>query len=571
MSYKVILKYLSNYKKETYLTVILSLLLAGLGALIPAIYGHMFDLIVGGEKGAQLFILLGAWLFAKLASNVMTRFVSRKQFLIAGNCEKDFIVGITAHLLELPMEFHEKEKSGEIFEKISRGGANLNNIINQSIFSTLAHIFTALIVLIIVFSLDYRLGAAILIIIAVFIYEAFKNADPLANSEKELNKKFGDMYGTFGDSIDNVKSIKSFTAEKEEGEKFGREYESILLKYDSLVGMWTRIQMNQSNIMDIGFIAVMGISLFLVLQGALSAGQMIMVLGYTNVIYQPLFRLSDNYVRTQRGMVSVDEGEKIYNERGERYYDELLPVIEGNVRFKKVSFSYNGNGEETLTDLDVEIESGQTVALVGESGAGKSTFVKFISRFIEPENGEVFLDGINISKINLSWLRQNIATVPQNVVLFNGTILDNIRYGRRDASDGEVIEAAKAANAHEFIERMPQKYKQEIGKWGVKLSGGEAQRIAIARAILKNARILILDEATSSLDSGTEKLIKEAIDNLRKEKDKTIIIIAHRFSTIEGADVILVFKKGEIIEQGTHKDLMNKGGEYKRLCDSQSF
>jgi len=571
LSYKIIWKYLGNYKKETYRTIVLSLLLAGLGALIPAIYGYMFDLIVRGERGAQLFILLGVWLLAKLVSNVLTCFVSKRQFLIAENCEKDYVVGINAHILELPMEFHEKENSGEILEKISRGGANLGNIIREVIFSTSSHILTALIVLTVVFFLDYRLGIAILVIMAAFIFEVFRNADSIAKSEKELNKEYGNMYGTFGDSIDNVKSIKSFTAKGYEGEKFDRGYGSIMIKYNSLVDMWARVQMNQSNIMDVGFIAVMGISIFLVMQETLSAGQMIMVIGYTNVIYQPLTRLSDYYIRTQRGMVSIKEGENLYNKQGERYDDELRPVIDGNIEFKHVSFSYDGKDGETLTGLNIEIKSGQTVALVGESGAGKSTFIEIISRFYEPKNGGVYLDGANISKINLSWLRQNVAIVPQKVVLFNGTILDNIRFGRRDASDEEVIEAAKAANAHEFIKRLPQKYKQKIGKWGVMLSGGEAQRIAIARAILKNARILILDEATSSLDSGTEKLIKEAIDNLRKEKDKTIIIIAHRFSTIEGADVILVFKKGEIIEQGTHKDLMNKGGEYKRLCDSQSF
>lgn len=570
MHFGVVWKYVSNYKKETYTTIALSLLLSGLGALIPYIYGRMFDLIIKGGIGRQTLILLGIWFLAKLASNVTQRYSNKKQFWVAGQCEKDFVVGITSHLLKLPMDFHEKENSGEIFEKISRGGMNLNNIINMVLFSALGNFITALIVLAIVFSLDYRLGILISIIIVVFVYEVFKDMDPLAKSEKELNKQFGDMYGAFGDSLDNVRSIKSFTAEDEEGGKFNSAYSSILDKYNYVTDMWTKVQMNQSNVMDFGFIAVMGFSLFLASQGSITIGQVVMVLGYISLIYQPLIRLSDNYVRTERGLISIQEVEKLYEQKTEKYDDAQMPIISGDITFKNVSFSYDENNQ-TLANLNAKIKSGQTVALVGESGAGKSTFVKLISRFIETGKGKIFLDGIDISMINLHWLRKNIAIVPQNVVLFNGTIMENIRYGRRDATDQEVIEAAMAANAHEFIEKLPERYSQQIGKWGVKLSGGEAQRIAIARAILKNARILILDEATSSLDSKTERLIQEALDNLRADKSKTVIIIAHRFSTIKNADKIIVMEKGKIIEKGTHEQLLEEGGTYRKLCEMQIF
>ena len=571
MSYREIIKYLGRYKKDVYSTIAMALFVAGLYVVIPAIYGRLVDLVIQGNVEKQPFVLLGLlglWLVVNLVINTINHYRTQKQHIIAVKCEKDLVINSNTHLIELPLSFHKEKKIGEIFEKIARAGSNLSSIISQVVFSTLPQLFTAIVILIVLFHLNYKLGLVVISIITVYSFVTLLKIKPLTEGEGKLSKAFENVHGDIYDSVINTKAIKSFTAELQEKQKHQNGYQKVVNEYSSLLNIWSKIQMIQSNILEIGFIIIFGVSLILLEQKEITAGQLVMIVGYSNLIYKPLSNLSENYIIIKRGMVSIDRVELLLKEKTESYNGTSVTQTRGEIEFRDISFSYNGD-DETLRDVNFVAESGKIVALVGESGAGKSTLMDLISRFIEPKEGAVLLDGMDISKLNLHSLREKIASVPQEIILFNGAVASNIRLGKPDATDEEVIQAAIAANAHEFIQKFPNKYEQLVGERGIKLSAGQKQRIAIARAIIRNPRILILDEATSALDSKSERLIQEALEKLTK--GKTTFVIAHRLSTIRNADKILVLKNGKIIEQGTHKELLEKNGDYKELHDLQNF
>ena len=575
MSFKEIIRYLSSYKKDVYLTMAMSLFVAGLYVVIPAIYGKLVDLVLQENlvlhenTGKQLFVLLGFWLVINLVINTINHYRSQRQYNIAVKCERDLIIDSNAHLIKLPLSFHKEKRIGEMFEKISRAGSNLNDIIGQVIFSTLPRLFTAIIILIVLFDLSYKLGFVIILIIAIYSFVTLLKIKPLTKTEGELSKALENIHGDIYDSVINAKTIKSFTAERTEAEKHQNSYQEVVTEYSSLLNIWSKLQMVQSNILEIGFILIFSISLLLLEQEEITAGQLVMVIGYLTLIYKPISSLSENYISIKRGMVSIDRVELLLKMQTESYDGILLSELSrGEIEFRNVSFSYNGD-DATLKDINFVAENNQTIALVGESGSGKSTLFDLVPRFIKPRKGSIYLDGIDISKINLHSLRKKIAIVPQDIILFNDTIANNIRFGKPDATDEEIIASATLANADEFIQSFPNKYEQLVGERGIILSAGQRQRIAFARAIIKNPKILILDEATSSLDSKSEKLIQEALEKLTK--GKTTFVIAHRLSTIRNADKILVLKDGRIIEQGTHQELLRKNRVYKELYDLQNF
>ncbi len=301
----------------------------------------------------------------------------------------------------------------------------------------------------------------------------------------------------------------------------------------------------------------------------MTIGELIAFNTYAAMVFGPFTVIARNWQTIQNGIVNIQETEKILQLETELYEgkDAKQIDIKGDIDFKNVFFQYE-EGKKILEDISFSIKAGQLVALVGESGVGKSTLIDLISAYHFANKGEVQIDGHAIKDIQLKKLRQQIAVVPQEVVLFNDTILMNIKYGNFTATDDEVQEAARKAHALDFIEKFPDKWNQIVGERGVKLSVGQKQRIAIARAILRNPRILILDEPTSALDAGSEKIITESLDELMK--GKTTFIIAHRLSTVRKADIILVFKEGRILESGTHTQLLTlENGEYRRLYELQ--
>jgi len=306
-----------------------------------------------------------------------------------------------------------------------------------------------------------------------------------------------------------------------------------------------------------------------IIAGNMTIGDLTGFLALLTFAYKPIKDLGEANAVLQRAFASGRRIFSLLDEPDEGRViggGDLKPAVKGYLTFRDVHFSYR-DGEEVIRGVNLKVDAGKTLALVGPSGGGKSTIVSLIPRFYVPLSGVIELDGLDIARFDLVWLRSQMAFVPQETILFSGTIEDNIRIGGPEADFERIRAAARAANAEEFIENLPEGYKSQVGERGVQLSGGQRQRIAVARAILRDPKILLLDEATSALDSNSEKLVQEALDRFRR--DRTTIVIAHRLSTVQSADFIAVIDQGRVVEQGTHRELYGAGGLYRSLCDQQ--
>jgi subfamily B ATP-binding cassette protein MsbA len=344
----------------------------------------------------------------------------------------------------------------------------------------------------------------------------------------------------------------------------------VLSLWGKMNKVWSNLTLAQRVIILATQLVIFVASVIYISKGQMSLGDLLAFNAYASMMFGPFVVLGRNWQTIQNGVIQLDEAEAVLREKPENYHPSGKPVhfaLKGAIEFKNVFFYYEEK-KRVLQDISFKIDAGQVVALVGESGVGKSTLMELVSGYNFPIKGKVFVDGLPIENIDLVSLRQQIGIVPQEVVLFNDTILHNIRYGNFSATEEEVKESAHKAHAFEFIEKFPEKWKQIVGERGVKLSVGQKQRIAIARAILRNPKILVLDEPTSALDAGSEKIITESLEHLMR--GKTTFIIAHRLSTVRKADIILVFKDGRIVESGKHDELLRiSGGEYRRLYELQ--
>ncbi|GAF73965.1 unnamed protein product, partial [marine sediment metagenome] len=387
---------------------------------------------------------------------------------------------------------------------------------------------------------------------------------------KKLHKRGEQAYGDLYDSIGNIQTVKSFTQEELEKQKVITNFTvKSGNQYKTFIKCWRKLDAWQKTIFSFGFVLVFGSAIYFLNQQIITTGQLVMFVGYVSLVYTPFGQLAFSYRVFKFSIADLQRYQTLLRVKPEPYQAKrkIFKNIQGAVEFDNVSFKYE-KGKKVLLEINFKVKSGEIVAIVGESGVGKTTIVDLISGYYKPTQGKITVDGHDLQNVTIESLRKNIALVPQEVTLFNDTIRNNIGYGKLDATDEEIVEAAKIAHAHQFILKFPKKYNQIVGERGIKLSTGQKQRVAIARAVLRNPKILILDEATSSLDSVTEKLVQDALDKLMK--NRTTFIIAHRLSTIQKADKIIVFKKGKIIETGDHQELINKGGVYKELCKLQS-
>jgi len=465
--------------------------------------------------------------------------------------------------------FYDSVPTGELMSRVTNDVDKIQEAVSGSMGDFIQELFTLFALFIAIFLIDWRLALASFIIAPLALI-------PLVGFSRQLKKKgllnqvkMAKIFNILHETITGNKIVKSFTMEKFEIKKFIQatlSYFKTSLKLAWIGSLSSPFMEFMGGILG-AFILVVGTKR--IAQGHISAGDFGSFLMAIFLMYSPIKRLSRANNRIQQGVACYERIQELMGSEPQiKDHPQAypLPPVIGQVEFEKVYFSYN-ESRPVLHDVNIEVKPGETVALVGLSGAGKTTVINLLSRFYEATSGKIAIDGVDIREVTLSSLRSKIGLVTQDLILFNDSVRNNISYGHEDRSLDEIIKAAKAAKAHDFIMEFPQGYDTQIGEKGSLLSGGQRQRLAIARAVLKDPPILILDEATSALDSESERLIQLALNNLMK--DRTTFVIAHRLSTIMKADRILVIDKGRIVESGTHKELCRKNGIYKKLYDLQ--
>lgn len=473
------------------------------------------------------------------------------------------------HLERLHMGFYHRTKVGEVVSRVNSDVESLQGIVTTTFVSLITDLLTVIAILAVVLFLDWKLTLVSLSIFPIFAVSIAYFGRRIRQKSREVREKVADILHFFQETISGMKLVQSFVGEKYEARRHLRKGKELINLRINL-GMFGALANSSA-----GFFVALGPALVLwyggyrAMEGALTIGGLVAFYTFIGKLFNPVFRLAQLNVTVQTALASIErifEFLDIEPEIRDAHEAVSLAGVNGEVSFRNVGFSYKP-GEPILHDVSFDVRKGQAVAIVGPSGVGKTTIINLVCRFYDPTDGIITLDGHDIRDIKVTHLRRQIGIVSQETFLFNTSIGDNLRYGNRRATDGEINEAARKARIHDFIESLPEGYGTLVGDRGVRLSGGERQRIAIARAILKDPKILILDEATSSLDSQSEKMIQRALEPLMRYR--TTITIAHRLSTVVNADTILVLNDGRIVERGTHEELLELGGLYKTLWDEQ--
>lgn len=567
---KIIWAYLRKYKKKVWFLMFLALIASATAAFIPYIYGRLVDLVSIQPSDLRFILaLLGIWVLMSLSSSFLTRAVNNRASFLGVDAFNDLICQSANHVIALPFSFHKEKKMGEIFSKITRAGDYLSRIVDEILFWAFPQLFSVIAGILILFFVEWRLAFGATILFLIFFSITIRKTSPIIKNQEKLNKTFEEVYGNLYDSLSNAQVIKSCAAEDFQAQRTSNDYRGKLGPvFKNFLALWHTLALWQRIVFSVGFVFIFGLALLLLNRDIISPGKLVMFLGYLSLMRAPLYGLAWHWQTFRTGMTAIKRVNDLLKIKPEDYKKKgrVLKEVRGKVEFKNVSFGYQKEFL-ILKNLSFVAEPGQKIAIVGGSGEGKTTLVDLISLYFQPLKGKILIDGIDIQEMNLQFLRKMIAYVPQEITLFNDTVKNNILYGKPEATEKEVIEAAKAANAHEFIESFPKKYETLVGERGIKLSTGQKQRIAIARALIRDPKILILDEATSSLDSESEKLVQEALERLTK--GRTTFVVAHRLSTVRNADKILVLEKGKIIEQGTHQELIKKKGAYYKFYSLQ--
>lgn len=573
------LKFVKPYRYRIIATIIVGIIKFGIPMLIPLLIKYAIDGVINNhsltnqEKFSHLGVAIGITLFIFLIVRPPIEFI--RQYLAQWTSNKilyDIRKQLYNHLQALSARFYANNQVGQVISRVINDVEQTKDFILTGLMNIWLDCITIIIALSIMFFLDVKLTFAAIFIFPFYILTVYFFFGRLRKLTRVRSQALAEVQGFLHERVQGMSVIKSFAIEDNEAKNFDNHNKNFLQRAFQHT-RWNAYSFAAINtVTDLGPIIVIGVGSYLAITGSITVGTLAAFVGYLEQLFGPLRRLVSSFTTLTQSFASMDRVFQLMDED----YDikngigaQPIKISEGQIDLKHVSFKYNENEKEVLHDINLTINKGETVAFVGMSGGGKSTLINLIPRFYDVTQGEILIDHHNVKEFLTGSLRNQIGLVQQDNILFSDTVKENILLGRPDATDDEVVEAAKMANAHDFISNLPNGYDTEVGERGVKLSGGQKQRLSIARIFLNNPPVLILDEATSALDLESEAIIQEALDVL--SKDRTTLIVAHRLSTITHADRIVVMENGRIVETGTHQQLINKRGAYEHLYSIQNL
>lgn len=523
-----------------------------------------------GKFDALLYFSIGI-VIAFFLKNIFLYFSFYNLAYVRSAVVRDIRERLYQHILKLPLGYFNKEKRGDTISRFTNDVKEVEWSLLGVIELYFKHPVAILIPLITLFFISYQLTLFVVVVLPISGYLISRVGKKLKHAAQLGQEKMGEVLSHLEESLHGIKIIKAFAAGKDKEQRFktlNDEHFTLMVKLNRKEFLASPLSEFMASIVMSSILIYSG-SLILHADSALTGEFLIGYIAVFSQLIPPSKAISEAFFRLKKGAASLDRINDVLTAEVEKDSNGIqAPPFSAAIQLNNVNFAY-GDGPLVLKNINLTIQKGETVALVGSSGGGKSTLVDLIPRFHELSSGTITLDGINIQHIALHSLRNMMGIVTQDAILFNDTAANNIKMGDFYLSGNQIMDAAKVANAHQFIRELPESYNTNLGEKGMNLSGGQRQRMSIARAVAGEPPILILDEATSALDTESEKMVQNALENVMK--DRTSIVIAHRLSTIQSADKIVVLDRGEIIEQGTHAALMAKGGVYKKLVDLQTF
>ncbi len=572
------MKFVKPYRLQIIGTIFIGIIKFSIPLLLPLLIRHVVDNIIGGtatdaEKTQELFTIMGAVFVLFVVVRPPVEYY--RQYFAQWTASKilyDIRDQLFTHLQKLSLKYYANNRAGEIISRVINDVEQTKNFVITGLMNVWLDVVTIIIAIIIMLTMDIKLTLISIVLFPLYGLSVRYFYGKLRHLTRVRSQALAEVQGHLHERVQGMPVVRSFATEDFEQNQFANVNSNFLTKALDHTSWNAKTFAVVNTLTDISPLIVISYAGYQVIMGQLSIGTMVAFIAYIEQLYGPLRRLINSSTTLTQAFASMD--------RVFEFMDEPYEVVDkpnprkatqtnGEVEFKHVSFKYQEEENMIIHNLSLKVKRGETVALVGMSGGGKSTLVSLLPRFYDVTSGSILLDGIDIRDYQAQSLRQQIGMVLQDTFLFSNTVKENILIGKPDATDEEVIEAAKAANAHEFIMKLPNGYDTKVGERGVKLSGGQKQRVSIARVFLKNPPILVLDEATSALDLESEHLIQEALEKLAK--DRTTFIVAHRLSTITHADKIVLLENGELVEEGTHQELMEKQEHYYKLFQIQQI
>ncbi|WP_238941999.1 ABC transporter ATP-binding protein [Bacillus sp. REN10] len=567
------MQFVKPYRWQIIGTLVIGIIKFALPLMIPILIKYVIDDVIGSdgmaarEKQEQLFFIIGSMLVVFTFLRPPIEYY--RQYFAQWTSNKilyDIRDRLFSHIQQLSFKYYSNTRSGEIISRVINDVEQTKNFVITGLMNVWLDAATIVIAIIIMLTMDIKLTIVSLVVFPFYAFSVRYFFGNLRKLTRVRSQALAGVQSYLHERVQGMSVIKSFAIEEYEQTQFQKQNHHFLEKALDQTRWNAKAFAVVNTITDVAPLLVIGYAGYQVIQGNLTVGTMAAFIAYIDKLYNPLRRLVNSSTTMTQAIASMDRVFELLDETYDiQDKDDAITCknVKGHIVFDHVDFAYDEEEKQVLHQVQLDVQAGETVAFVGMSGGGKSSLVSLIPRFYDVTEGRILLDGTDIRDFKVRSLRDNIGIVLQDNILFSESVRTNILLAKPDATEKEIIAAAKAANAHEFIMNLPEGYDTRVGERGVKLSGGQKQRIAIARVFLKNPPIIILDEATSALDLESEHLIQEAMEKL--SKDRTTFIVAHRLSTITHADRIVLIENGQIIESGTHEQLMNKQGRYYKL------